>query len=99
MLLGHDGPWARAAPKGNPEHQWLASRGYVVLSINYRGSTGFGKQVVNAGNLEWGGKMQDDLLDAVKWAVDHKIADPTKVAIMGAGYGGYGKDVGMTMSS
>jgi dipeptidyl aminopeptidase/acylaminoacyl peptidase len=98
VLLVHDGPWARAAREGNPEHQWLASRGYAVLSINYRGSTGFGKQVVNAGNLEWGGKMHDDLLDAVKWAVDQKIADPTKVAIMGAGYGGYATLVGMTVS-
>jgi dipeptidyl aminopeptidase/acylaminoacyl peptidase len=98
VLLVHGGPWARATREDSPEHPWLASRGYAVLSVNYRGSTGFGKQFVNAGNLEWGGKMRDDLVDAAKWAVDQKVADPTKVAIMGAGYGGYATLVGMTMS-
>ena len=72
----HGGPWARDEWGYDPEHQLLANRGYAVLSVNYRGSTGFGKKFVNAGNQEWAGKMHDDLLDAVDWAVEEKIADP-----------------------
>ncbi len=83
VLLVHGGPWARDDWGFDPEHQWLANRGYAVLSVNYRGSTGFGKAFVNAGNKQWAARMHDDLLDAVKWAVDQKIADPKKVAIMG----------------
>ena len=79
-------------------HQWLANRGYAVLSVNYRGSTGFGKKFLNASNGEWSGKMHDDLLDAVKWAVDHKIAEKDKVAIMGGSYGGYATLVGLTFT-
>ena len=75
MLNVHGGPWARDDWGFNPEHQWLANRGYAVLSVNYRGSTGFGKNFVNAANNEWAGKMHDDLIDAVDWAVDQKIAD------------------------
>src|SRR5205085_5752880 len=82
----------------NPIHQWLANRGYVVLSVNFRGSTGLGKKFVNAGNKEWGAKMHDDLIDAVNWAVENKIADPHKVAIMGGSYGGYATLVGLTMT-
>jgi dipeptidyl aminopeptidase/acylaminoacyl peptidase len=96
VLNVHGGPWARDGWGLNPYHQWLANRGYAVLSVNYRGSTGFGKEFINAANGEWSGKMHDDLLDAVKWAVDQKIADKDKVAIMGGSYGGYATLVGMT---
>jgi dipeptidyl aminopeptidase/acylaminoacyl peptidase len=97
MLLNvHGGPWARDAWGYNPEHQWLANRGYAVLSVNYRGSTGFGKDFINAGNFEWAAKMHDDLLDAVDWAVKNKIAEEKKVGIMGWSYGGYATLVGLT---
>jgi dipeptidyl aminopeptidase/acylaminoacyl peptidase len=69
VLLVHGGPWARDMFGLNPNHQWLANRGYSVLSVNFRGSTGFGKAFVNAGDVEWGRRMDDDLLDAVGWAV------------------------------
>src|SRR3954470_16394284 len=96
VLDVHGGPWARDNWGLNPYHQWLANRGYAVLSVNYRGSTGFGKEFINAANGEWSGKMHNDLLDAVKWAVDQKIAQKEKVAIMGGSYGGYATLVGMT---
>jgi dipeptidyl aminopeptidase/acylaminoacyl peptidase len=96
VLDVHGGPWARDSWGLNGYHQWLANRGYAVLSVNYRGSTGFGKNFINAANGEWSGKMHDDLLDAVKWAVDNKIAEKDKVAIMGGSYGGYATLVGMT---
>ena len=67
-----------------------------MLSVNYRGSTGFGKEFINAANGEWSGKMHDDLIDAVNWAVDKKIAQKDKVAIMGGSYGGYATLVGLT---
>jgi len=98
VLLVHGGPWARDNWGFNPYHQWLANRGYAVLSVNYRGSTGFGKNFVNAGNMEWAAKMHDDLLDAVSWAVGEKIADKSKVAIMGGSYGGYATLVGLTFT-
>ncbi len=98
VLLVHDGPWSRAWLEYSPEHQWLATRGYAVLSVNARGSTGFGTKFANAGNLEWGGKMHEDVLDAVAWAVEQRIADPEKVAIMGEGYGGYETLIGMSMN-
>ena len=82
----------------NSTHQWLANRGYAVLSVNFRGSTGFGKAFVNAGNLEWGRRMHDDLIDAVDWAIAHKIADPAKVAICGGSYGSYAALVGATFT-
>lgn len=96
VLYVHGGPWARDSWGLNPIHQWLANRGYAVLSVNYRGSTGFGKDFINAANGEWAGKMHDDLLDAVNWAVENKIADKDKVAIGGGSYGGYATLVGMT---
>ena len=96
VLDVHGGPWARDGWGFNPYHQWLANRGYAVLSVNYRGSTGFGKEFINAANGEWSGKMHDDLLDAVNWAVDQKIAQQDKVAIMGGSYGGYATLVGLT---
>jgi dipeptidyl aminopeptidase/acylaminoacyl peptidase len=98
VLFVHGGPWARDNWGFNPVHQWLANRGYAVLSVNFRGSTGFGKAFVNAGNREWAGKMHDDLIDAVNWAVREKIADEKKVAIMGGSYGGYSTLVGLTFT-
>jgi dipeptidyl aminopeptidase/acylaminoacyl peptidase len=92
----HGGPWARDAWGYNPLHQWLANRGYAVLSVNFRGSTGLGKDFVNASTMEWAGKMQTDLLDAVDWAVANGIADPEKVAILGGSCGGYATLVGRT---
>lgn len=97
-LLVHGGPWARDEWGYNSVFQLLANRGYAVLSVNFRGSTGFGKGFINAGNREWGGKMHDDLLDAVQWAVAQGIADPARVAILGGSYGGYAALVGMTFT-
>ncbi len=98
VLFVHGGPWARDEWGYNSMHQWFANRGYAVLSVNYRGSTGFGKKFLNAANLEWGGKMHDDLIDAVKWATSSGIADPAKVGIFGGSYGGYATLVGMTFT-
>jgi dipeptidyl aminopeptidase/acylaminoacyl peptidase len=98
VLSVHGGPWARDAWGYNPLHQLLANRGYAVLSVNYRGSTGFGKQFTNAANGEWAGKMHEDLLDAVRWATAEKIADRQRIAIMGGSFGGYATLVGMTFS-
>jgi dipeptidyl aminopeptidase/acylaminoacyl peptidase len=98
VLVVHGGPWARDFWGFNSQHQWLASRGYAALSVNYRGSTGFGKKFVNAANKEWAGKMHDDLIDAVSWAVDKKIADKAQVAILGGSYGGYSTLVGLTFT-
>lgn len=98
VLFVHGGPWARDSWGFNAYHQWLANRGYAVLSVNYRGSTGFGKDFINAGNMEWAGKMHDDLIDAVNWAVEQKIAEKNKVAIMGGSYGGYATLVGLTFT-
>jgi dipeptidyl aminopeptidase/acylaminoacyl peptidase len=98
VLLVHGGPWARDVWGFDPWHQWLANRGYAVLSVNFRGSTGMGKAFINAANQEWGAKMHDDLLDAVAWATQAGIADPARVAIMGGSYGGYATLVGLTLT-
>ncbi len=98
VLLVHGGPWLRDFWGFDPERQWLANRGYAVLCVNYRGSLGFGKKYINAANREWGGKMHDDLLDAVNWAVSNGIAQKDKIAIMGASYGGYATLVGLSMT-
>jgi len=98
VLLVHGGPWARNMYGFDPSHQWLANRGYAVLSVNFRGSTGFGKAFVNAGDHEWGRKMQNDLLDGVAWAVKEGIADPKRVAIMGGSYGGYATLAALTFT-
>ena len=96
VLLVHGGPQARDYWGYDPQHQQLANRGYHVMSVNYRGSTGFGKAHQLAGEGEWYGRMQDDLVDAVNWAVDQGIADPKRLAIMGASYGGYAALSGLT---
>jgi dipeptidyl aminopeptidase/acylaminoacyl peptidase len=98
VLLVHGGPWARDSYGFNALHQWLANRGYAVLSVNFRGSTGFGKAFVNAGDREWAGKMHEDLLDAVAFAVHEGIADAKRIAIMGGSYGGYATLVGLTFT-
>jgi len=96
VLNVHGGPWARDEYGYNPESVWLADRGYASLQVNFRGSTGFGKDFVNKADKEWGGKMHDDLIDAVEWAIKQRIADPGKVAIYGGSYGGYATLWGMT---
>lgn len=98
VLNVHGGPWARDAYGFDAEHQWLANRGYAVLSVNYRGSTGFGKAFINAGNLEWARRMHDDLIDAVDFAVREKITTADSVAIYGGSYGGYATLVGLTFT-
>jgi dipeptidyl aminopeptidase/acylaminoacyl peptidase len=98
VLLVPGGPWARDEYGYDPSHQWLADRGWAVLSVNFRASTGFGKAFLNAGDLEWGRKMHDDLLDAVAWAVKEGLADPTRVAIMGGSYGGYATLAGLSFT-
>lgn len=89
VLHVHGGPWARDSFGYDPVHQWLANRGYAVLSVNFRSSIGFGKRFIAAGDGEWGAKMDDDLEMAVDWAISSGYADPLKLAIMGASYGGY----------
>jgi dipeptidyl aminopeptidase/acylaminoacyl peptidase len=98
VLSVHGGPWARDEWGYDPEHQLMANRGYAVLAVNYRGSTGLGKDFLNKAQREWAGKMHEDLIDAVNWAVDQKIAKKEKVAIMGGSYGGYATLVGLTFT-
>jgi len=98
VLLVHGGPWARDGYGFDRETQLLANRGYAVLQVNFRGSTGFGKDFTNAGNGAWGREMHDDLLDAVDWAVQQGVADRTKVAIMGGSYGGYATLAGLAFT-
>ena len=109
VLNVHGGPWARDAWGYDPEAQWLANRGYLCVQVNFRGSTGYGKAFVNAGDREWGGRMHDDLVDAVahitgqgpgsqhsvsQHSVSQHWADPARVAIYGGSYGGYAALVG-----
>jgi len=94
VLNVHGGPQARDTWGYDPEAQWLANRGYLCIQVNYRGSTGYGKAFVTAGDREWGGKMHDDLVDAVGYAVERGWADPSRVAIYGGSYGGYAALVG-----
>ncbi|MGY4159242.1 dipeptidyl aminopeptidase/acylaminoacyl peptidase [Bradyrhizobium sp. USDA 4461] len=96
VLVIHGGPYYRDSWGFSPVHQWLASRGYAVLAVNYRGSTGFGKAFVTAADHEWGGKMHDDLIDAVDWAIAQGIADPKRVGFFGGSYGGYSALVAAT---
>jgi dipeptidyl aminopeptidase/acylaminoacyl peptidase len=89
VVLVHGGPWARDVWVFHPVVQWLANRGYAVLQINFRGSTGYGRDFLRAGFRQWGKAMQDDLVDGVDWAVAKGIVDPQRVGIMGTSYGGY----------
>ncbi len=98
VLLVHGGPWSRDTYGYDGYSQFLANRGYAVLQVNFRGSTGFGKGFTNAGNGEWGARMHDDLLDGVQWAVKNGYADKGKVAIMGGSYGGYATLAGLTFT-
>jgi dipeptidyl aminopeptidase/acylaminoacyl peptidase len=98
VLNVHGGPWARDSWGYDPTNQWLASRGYAVLNVNFRGSTGFGKSFLNAGNGEWGRKMHHDLIDAVEWAVAEGVAARDRIAIFGGSYGGYAVLAGLTMT-
>jgi len=97
VLNPHGGPWWRDFWGYHPWHQWLANRGYAVLCVNFRSSTGLGKAFVNAGNLEWGGKIMEDQQDAVRWAIRRGIADKNKVAVAGGSFGGYSTLAGLTM--
>ena len=99
IINPHGGPYGIRDEWGfNPEVQFLANRGYTVLQVNYRGSGGYGSSFLRAGFHEWGGKMQDDLTDAVKWAIAQGIADPARVAIYGASYGGYATLAGLVFT-
>ena len=98
LLLVHGGPWGRDEWGYDSFHQWAANRGYAILSVNFRASTGFGKAFINAGDLEWGAKMHDDLLDGVDWAVEQGFADPDRLGIIGGSYGGYAALVGLTFT-
>ncbi|KOP69958.1 peptidase [Lysinibacillus sp. FJAT-14745] len=92
----HGGPWYRDAWGFNPEVQLLANRGYAVLQVNFRTSTGYGKEFLKAGYKQWGLKIQDDITDGVQWAIDQGIADPKRIGIYGASFGGYATLAGIT---
>lgn len=96
VFTPHGGPWWRDSWGYNPWHQWLANRGYAVMTINFRASTGFGKALVNAGDREWGGKIIDDQCDAVDVMIARGIADKQRIAIMGGSFGGYSVLAGLT---
>ena len=98
VLNVHGGPWGRDNWGFDSEAQWLANRGYVCVQVNFRGSTGYGKAFVNAGDREWGAAMQDDLTDAVAFAVAQGWADPDRVAIFGGSYGGYAALAGVAFT-
>jgi dipeptidyl aminopeptidase/acylaminoacyl peptidase len=98
VLNVHGGPWYRDIWGFNPEVQWFANRGYLCVQVNFRGSTGYGKAFLNAGDREWGAAMHDDLVDAVNHVVERGWADPARVAIYGGSYGGYAALVGATFT-
>lgn len=99
VILPHGGPWARDVWGYDGYAQYLANRGYAVFQPNFRGSTGYGKRFLNAGNKEWGtGAMQHDITDGVQYLIDEGIADPTKVGIFGASYGGYATLAGLAFT-
>jgi len=94
----HGGPWARDVWGFNPEVQFLANRGYAVLQMNFRGSTGYGREFWETSFKQWGKTMQDDISDGVKWLIDQGIADPKRVGIYGGSYGGYATLAGLTFT-
>ncbi|WP_342553548.1 alpha/beta fold hydrolase [Paenibacillus sp. FSL R7-0652] len=98
VVLPHGGPWARDSWGFSPEVQFLASRGYAVLQVNFRGSAGYGKAFLEAGNKQWGRAMQDDLTDGVNWLVKEGTVDPKRVAIYGGSYGGYAALAGLAFT-
>lgn len=98
VLDVHGGPWVRVGWGLDPEAQWLANRGYLCVQVNFRGSSGYGKEFLNAGNREWGAKMHDDLIDAVDYLVERGIVDRDRVAIYGGSYGGYAALIGATFT-
>jgi dienelactone hydrolase len=98
IIFPHGGPWGRDVWGYNGYAQFFANRGYAVLSMNFRGSTGYGKKFLDAGNKEWGRKMQDDVTWGVKYLVDEGIADPKRVGIFGGSYGGYATLAGVTVT-
>jgi len=95
VINPHGGPWHRDSWGFNPEIQFLANRGFAVLQMNFRGSTGYGRKFLESSYKQWGLAMQDDITDSVNWAIEQGIADPEKVAIYGASYGGYATLMGI----
>ncbi len=98
VALIHGGPWARDTWGFRSQVQFLANRGYAVFQPNFRASTGFGQEFLNAGNLEWGDAMQDDITDGIQYLIEEGIADPERVCIMGGSYGGYATLAGMVFT-
>jgi dipeptidyl aminopeptidase/acylaminoacyl peptidase len=98
LMLPHGGPWGRDSWGYNPLAQFFANRGYAVLMPNFRGSTGYGKRFLDAGNLEWGRKMQDDITWGAKYLTAQGIADPKRIGILGGSYGGYATLAGVTFT-
>jgi len=98
VILIHGGPWARDTWMWSPEVQLLANRGYLVVQVNFRGSIGYGAEFINAGNREWGGRMHDDIIDALQWLIGRGYADEERIAIAGSSYGGYAALIGATFT-
>jgi len=99
VLHIHGGPWTRDEWKFDEFVQWLANRGYAVLQVNFRGSAGFGKEFLNAGNCQWGvGHLQNDVTDAAKWFIKQGVAHPKRIAVIGGSYGGYATLAGLTFT-
>lgn len=98
IVFPHGGPWARDYWGFSGMAQWLTNRGYAVLQMNFRGSTGYGKKFINAGNKQWGQLMQDDITWGIKYLTDKGIADPARVGIMGGSYGGYAVLAGLSFT-
>lgn len=89
LVVIHGGPWSRTSWEFEPDYQLYPNRGYAMLIVNFRGSSGFGKAFLNAGDFQWAKKMQTDIYDAVEWAIDTGLADPERIAVLGGSYGGY----------
>ncbi|HMN70159.1 MAG TPA: S9 family peptidase, partial [Bdellovibrionales bacterium] len=98
IINPHGGPWARDEWGFNSEVQFLVSRGYAVLQMNFRASEGYGRKFLEAGFGQWGLKMQDDITDGVQWLIATGVADPKRVCIYGASYGGYATLAGLTLT-